>query len=169
MDLPELNALPDAGALELFGACLGVRGWAARMAGSRPYATSTEMLAAAERAFDDVASGDWKDAILRHPRIGESRAAVTTGAREDEWSKEEQSAARGADAATRTAIATANAEYEARFGYRFIVCATGKGAAEVLQDLRARLPNDDATELLVTAGELRRIARLRLARLVPGA
>jgi 2-oxo-4-hydroxy-4-carboxy-5-ureidoimidazoline decarboxylase len=45
------------------------------------------------------------------------------------------------------------------------VCATGKGAAEILRMLTDRIDNDPETELRIAAGELAQITHLRLEKL----
>jgi 2-oxo-4-hydroxy-4-carboxy-5-ureidoimidazoline decarboxylase len=59
-----------------------------------------------------------------------------------------------------------NREYEARFGHIFIVCATGRSAAEMLALLRERLPNDAGRELEIAAAEQRKITAIRLKKLL---
>jgi 2-oxo-4-hydroxy-4-carboxy-5-ureidoimidazoline decarboxylase len=83
-----------------------------------------------------------------------------------DWSEQEQSGTQSANDDERQRLAAGNREYEARFGYIFIVCATGKSTAEMLVLLEQRLSNDRAQELRVAAGEQRKITRLRLARLL---
>ena len=98
--------------------------------------------------------------MLAHPRIGERKDSKDTFAR---WSAEEQAGAAASDGA---ALLQANIEYESRFGHLFVVCATGKTAAEMLTILRARMVNDPETELRVAADEQRKITELRLEKLV---
>lgn len=88
--------------------------------------------------------------------------------RDQTWAAQEQ--ARVADAAPdlRERLAERNREYEARFGYIFIVCATGKSAAQMLGMLESRMANDSYTELRIAANEQRKITRLRLAKLLDG-
>jgi 2-oxo-4-hydroxy-4-carboxy-5-ureidoimidazoline decarboxylase len=71
-----------------------------------------------------------------------------------------------ADHSMRAALAQANSEYEARFGHIYIVCATGKTAAELLTIVRDRLRNTPETELAIAANELRKITRVRLEKLL---
>ncbi len=71
-----------------------------------------------------------------------------------------------ADAETLAALAAENQAYFERFAHIFIVCATGKSAAEMLSLLRARIGNDPAHELHVAAEEQRKITRLRLEKLL---
>jgi hydroxyisourate hydrolase len=79
---------------------------------------------------------------------------------------EEQSGARLADADARRRLAEGNRQYEARFGYIFIVCATGKSVEQMLEMLEARLKNDPHEELRIAAEEQRQITRLRLGKLL---
>jgi 2-oxo-4-hydroxy-4-carboxy-5-ureidoimidazoline decarboxylase len=83
-----------------------------------------------------------------------------------DWSEQEQSGTQSANDDEWQRLAAGNREYEARFGYIFIVCATGKSIAEMLVLLEQRLSNDRAQELRVAAGEQRKITHLRLARLL---
>lgn len=141
-------------------ACCASPTWAAAVADGGPYPDTDALLLAADAA---LAALDWSEvdkALAAHPRIGEHGAA--TG-REKEWSRQEQSAAADGDAA---ALAQANAEYERVFGRVFLVDATGRSAAEILADLRARLGNDEDTERAVVREQLRGIVRRRLARVV---
>jgi 2-oxo-4-hydroxy-4-carboxy-5-ureidoimidazoline decarboxylase len=82
------------------------------------------------------------------------------------WSQQEQAGAATADGQTRARLAEANRDYRSRFGYIFIVCATGKTAGEMLALLEARLRHDPGDELLIAAEEQRKIARLRLRKLL---
>ena len=178
MTVHELNALPDGAARDAFSDCLASPIWVSRMVSSRPFAGRASLIDTAGTSWRDLPPDEWRAAITHHPRIGESRAGARAGAdvgatssaneRADSWSASEQSAARSADPEMVAAIVAANAEYERHFGHRFIICATGKNPAEILDALCARLPHDAAAELLVTAEELRKIAALRLAKLVPG-
>ena len=155
--LARLDALPAREAVgELLGCC-GSLAWARRMAAARPFSTPLRLFEAADAAWRALPESDVLEALARHPRIGDARASGAAAA--------EQSAVRGADAETARSLAIANREYEERFGRIFIVCASGKTAAQMLALCRERLHNDAATELSIAAEEQRRIMRLRLERL----
>jgi len=105
--------------------------------------------------------------------VGTTERGLARGVRQspterasDPWARSEQAGVRGAGAGagdeTRAALAQGNREYEDRFGYVFLICATAKSAGEMLDALRGRLANDPATELRVAAGEQAKITRLRL-------
>ncbi len=82
------------------------------------------------------------------------------------WSAQEQSGINEAAGTTIASLAAGNRDYEQRFGFIFIVCATGKGSEEMLAILQARLQNDAETEIAVAAEEQRKITRLRLEKLL---
>lgn len=163
--LAQLNALPSEDAERELLACCGSRAWARAVAAGRPYAELSSLLAAADRVWLALSPDDWLEAFSKHPRIGE-RAARAAPAVERGWSEGEQSRARQGTPAVLTELATANAEYENRFGHVFLICATGKTADEILQQARARLHNDPDYELRIAAEEQRRITHLRLRKLL---
>jgi OHCU decarboxylase len=153
-----LNFLQPPEAETALFICCACRSWARQVAAQRPYASFEELVETSDRIWWSLGREDWLEAFAAHPRIGEKGTSLT---------EEEQSGVRGADAETLAALAEANRLYEARFGHRFIVCATGKHAAEMLELLRARLDNDPETELRVAAEEQRKITNLRMERFFP--
>jgi OHCU decarboxylase len=163
--LDRLNGLPPDEAEAEFLRCCGSPAWARRMVAARPFASEDEMLRVADGAWHSVGEAEWLTAFRAHPRIGE-RSAERPQAGTDAWSRQEQAGVGGADAETRAALAEANRAYEARFGYIFLVCATGRSAGEMLALARGRLSNPPDDELLVAAEEQRRITRIRLQKLL---
>jgi OHCU decarboxylase len=129
------------------------------MAGARPFASREDLHEAAERAWWALGREDWMEAFAAHPRIGARTEASG-------WSAQEQAAAQAAADATRAELAAVNAAYEARFGYTFIVCATGRSGDAILADAKRRLHNDPGTELRTAAAEQAAITRLRLDKLL---
>ena len=160
MRLAELNALSFDAAVREFLRCCGSTKWARAMTTARPFATIEAVHAAADTMTNSLDPSDWLEAFHSHPRIGER---ATAGA---SWSRDEQAGAHGASDAVRDRLAARNREYEARFGYIFIVCATGRTADEMLADLERRLAHNAGDELSVAAAEQRKITRLRLAKLL---
>jgi 2-oxo-4-hydroxy-4-carboxy-5-ureidoimidazoline decarboxylase len=159
MRLADLNALDADAAADEFRRCCGSSRWAARMVKDRPFASVEEMAAAADTAWWALGRADWLEAFAAHPQIGASAPASA-------WSAAEQAGVAGAAERVRRRLAEANTEYQGRFGYIFIVCATGKCAAEMLDLLEARLRNDSDHELRVAAEEQRKITQLRLTKLL---
>lgn len=158
MTLVELNRLPDHRAEAEFGRCCGSMRWARLMAGERPFGSADVLLAVAQRLWWSLAVADWLEAFAAHPRIGEQ---VRSG-----WTAEEQVGAASMSAQLRDRLARLNQEYERRFGYTFLVSATGKGADEMVGILERRLRNEPAEELQIAADEQRKITELRLAKLL---
>jgi 2-oxo-4-hydroxy-4-carboxy-5-ureidoimidazoline decarboxylase len=158
MTLDEFNRLPKEKAQAELLRCCGSKRWSERMAEMRPYPTSDILQAAAHRLWSDLGKGDWIEAFGHHPKIGD---------REELRKKySEQSGVAKASEATLQALAQGNADYEKRFGFIFIVCATGKSADEMLAILNARLPNAPEQELRIAAEEQGKITRIRLKKLI---
>lgn len=166
MTLDELNALPEARAREELLRCCGCARWAADVAGGRPYADKEALLAAAEAAWSNADKAELLEAFGHHPRIGGKDALRAKFASTSAWAKGEQAGAAAASEDVLDALAKGNAEYEAKFGHIFIVCATGKSAAEMLALLKSRLPNDAAAEKRIAAAEQAKITKIRLEKLL---
>lgn len=149
-------------------ACCGSAIWARRLADARPFESVEAVQAESERVWWDLAQEDWRLAFATHPRIGENKSA-NASEQSQAWSEKEQSGARGAAAETMTQLAEGNAKYERRFGYIYIVCATGKTADEMLALLRQRLQNDPAAEIRIAAAEQAQITRLRVEKFLGAA
>ena len=162
MDLPGFNSAPAAELTPALLACCDVPSWAAAVRDSRPYAEIDHVLATADAAARRFTPAEVDRALDAHPRIGER--AHREGA-EAAWSRHEQSRV-DRDAGTQQALAEGNRAYEQRFGRVFLICATGLSGDEVLASLQRRLGNDGPTEAGVVAEELRKIALLRLRRVV---
>ncbi len=167
MTLAQLNALPADAAIDELLRCCGCRRWADAVSSKRPFASKEALLAAADREWSRTSPQEWLEAFSHHPRIGGKDALRAKFAATKAWSQGEQAAVAAADEATLDALEKGNADYEAKNGFIFIVCATGKSAAEMLELLKARLPNTREQELAVAAGEQAKITRIRLEKLIP--
>ena len=165
MTLHDLNALPAEDARALLLECCGSRAWAEVMTEARPFPDEARLHQDADAAWSNLGRDDVLEAFAAHPRIGE-RAAAGSAERHARWSEAEQAGARDAEANVAAALASGNREYEARFGHVFLICATGRSAAEMLSELQRRLRNDAAQELDVAAEEQRKIMHLRLEKLL---
>lgn len=136
------------------------------MTSIRPFAGLEDLLAQADNVWRSLGEEDWLEAFRGHPKIGEQKAAAAQTEQARNWAKREQSGIESAGAETRAALVKGNQEYEQRFGFIFIVCATGRSSEEMLAMLNSRLQNDPKTELPVAAEEQRKITRLRLEKLL---
>ena len=160
--LRELNEAPEAAVRAiLFRAC-GSSRWVDRMMARRPFANDARLLFAARNEWFGLTEADWLEAFSHHPQIGDRAALEARFPKTHDLSSKEQAGIGAAHEEVLTALAAGNAAYLEKFGFIFIVCATGKSAAEMLALLRERLPHDRATELRTAAEEQARITALRL-------
>jgi OHCU decarboxylase len=160
-----INELSEAQATAEFLKCCGSDEWAKRMSDARPFPNWYEFSSKADEIWWNLDAEDWLEAFRAHPKIGEKKAAATQTAQAQQWSANEQSESQKA-AETKAAVAEGNRDYEQRFGFIFIICATGRSAEEILAALNARLKNDAETELRVAAEEQQKITQLRLRKLL---
>jgi len=161
-----LNAMTAGEAHAAFERCCGSRRWATRMTAARPFASWTHLHGTAEWVWWQLDDADWKEAFTHHPPIGADpeKLRAKFGATA-EWSEGEQSGVTGASDETIAALAEANVAYSERFGYIFIVCASGLSADEMLAKLRVRMPHPAENEIRIAAGEQAKITALRIDKL----
>jgi 2-oxo-4-hydroxy-4-carboxy-5-ureidoimidazoline decarboxylase len=164
--LSRLNDRPAAEVHAELLRCCGSTRWAEALLAHRPFADASSFYAAADLVWWDLEPADWREAFAHHPRIGDLDALRERFAATAEWASGEQAGARDAPEELLVALAEANQAYEERFGYIFIVCATGKSAEEMLAQLLQRLAHPPQDEIRVAAGEQAKITRLRLERLL---
>jgi 2-oxo-4-hydroxy-4-carboxy-5-ureidoimidazoline decarboxylase len=146
--------------------CCGSSRWVERMLDRRPFASTPELVGAAREVWGGLSADDYLEAFAQHPAIGEDAGAIAAKFPDTaEHAGREQSSVREAGRAVLEALREGNIAYRERFGFLFIVCATGKSAQEMLSLLRARLGNDPDTELRIAASEQAKITELRLERL----
>jgi OHCU decarboxylase len=163
-----LNSLPsDLAAQELLQCC-GSKRWAQQMAEGRPYESLEALVETAGNTWWSLQPDDWLEAFRSHPKIGEKKAAASVSVQSQKWSGQEQAGISNASPESVDALATLNRAYEQKFGFIFIICATGKTPAEMLSALRERLENDVEAELPIAAAEQSKITELRLKKLVSG-
>lgn len=164
--LGRLNRLPKKLATQALLDCCGSREWASRIVASRPFATAATLYSKADTIWTELGPKDWLESFQHHPPIGGKRAAAKQSSTASRWSAKEQSSAQKASPGTLALLAAGNRSYADKFGYVFLICATGKTSEEILQALRKRLSNDPETELAIAAEEQRKITRLRLEKLL---
>ncbi len=162
--LARWNSLDAADAAREALPCCGSQTWAIALASSRPIADAETLIETSNRLWLALPEAAWQQAFDSHPRIGKMHSQTHATAESLQWSAQEQSTALSGDESAKHALEEANHRYEQKFGRIFIVCATGKNAAEILAILETRMKNDAATELREAAEQQRQITQLRLLR-----
>ena len=165
-DLAWLNSLSTGEAAKELLQCCGSKRWARQMSSARPYENIADVISRANEVWQSLDRDDWLEAFRSHPKIGEKKTAETLSAQARQWSGQEQSGVNTASTETTNALAMLNREYEQKFGFIFIICATGKTSDEMLAALRERLDHDAAEELPIAADQQSKITELRLKKLL---
>lgn len=165
MDLERLNSLSHDEAVKALLQCCGSKRWAENVANARPYASLETLITNANNTWWALDREDWLEAFRSHPKIGEKKAAAPVSDQSRQWSGQEQAGVATASRETADALAALNWAYEQKFGFIFIICATGRSTEEVLDSLKKRLENDTETELPIAAAEQSKITELRLKKL----
>lgn len=166
MDLVTFNACPEAEARENLSRCCGSARFVDAMLAKRPFKSKAEILSEAEITWEKLDEVDWREAFLHHPKIGDLNSLKAKFASTRDWASGEQQGTAGATEETLEALAQGNEAYEQKFGFIFIVCATGKSASEMLYLLKERLPNEPRSEIKIAMREQNKITLLRLEKLL---
>ncbi len=166
MTLHEFNILLKQQLIEVLTKCCGSSSWVNKMLPFVPADDMIELLEDAEEQWWQCNEEDWKEAFTHHPKIGDVDSLAKKFASTSQWALGEQSGVNIASAETIKALAEGNRLYEEKFGYIFIVCATGKSAEEMLEILKERLRNDPAKEIKIAADEQNKITKLRIEKLL---
>jgi allantoicase len=152
-----LNSIYDQAASRFLHSACASGAWVAAMVAARPFDTVEAVFETAEQVFGQLSESDWLEAFAGHPRIGE---------RGDETANREQSGVAAVDESTRDGLVDANRSYQDRFGFTYIVYATGKSGDEMLDIARGRLGNSREQEIAIASGEQRKITATRLGRML---
>lgn len=164
MTLNEFNGLDKQAAEELLRSCCGSKAWVSAMMKHFPFASEKKLVQQAVVAwYHECSEQDWLEAASHHPRIGDIKSL------EEKFAGKEQEAVGNAAQETLNALLKANQDYENKFGFIFIVCATGKTADEMLRLLNDRLQNEQAEESIISMGEQLKITMIRFRKILPGA
>lgn len=161
MNLSDFNNLDREVAAKHLLDCCGSQKWKAAMMAHFPFASEEQLVdLSAKIWYDDCNETDWRESFTHHPKIGDVKSLT------EKFAGKEQAGVAVATAQTIDQLAQANADYENKFGFIFIVCATGKSAEEMLQLLLDRLQNTEAEELHIAMGEQQKISIIRFKKLL---
>lgn len=165
MTIQEFNLLDRKRSLEELLKCCGSIFWAERMIERKPFENLEELTGQAEVCWSATPEKDVLEAFSHHPKIGDLENLKKKFAATREWAGSEQGAMNFASPEIIEELSIANKKYEQKFGYIFIISATGKSAAEMLTQVKARIFNDPLTEFLISKTEQQKITKLRLNKL----
>ncbi|GAB2472975.1 2-oxo-4-hydroxy-4-carboxy-5-ureidoimidazoline decarboxylase [Hymenobacter qilianensis] len=166
MTLVELNTLPKPALTDALRKCCGSTAWVEAMSQIFPLPDKQTLFAQAATIWRGLSEQDWREAFTHHPKIGDINSLKEKFASTSTWAAGEQAAVQHSSQAVLEALAEGNTRYEEKFGYIFIVCATGKSAEEMLALLQARLPNEPDQEMKIAMGEQAKITQIRLEKLL---
>ena len=153
------NGMPGMEAEACLLVCCGSRRWAAEINRRRPFVDEGTLMEVAGEVWFKLGPENWLEAFQCHPRIGERRTAETASLASSE---REQAEAQRTLAGVDARLQTGNALYEERFGFRYIVFASGRSAPELLAILEERLTHTREEELEEAARQQHRITLLRM-------
>lgn len=166
MNLDQLNTLDEQAALQVFGTCCTSERWITAMVAARPFSSVEHIHTVALSVWQDCEEADFLQAFEGHPKIGDVSSLRKKYVNTKGLASNEQSGVNVATEVTLQALAQGNAQYEQQNGFIFIVFATGKSAAQMLEILQSRLPNDRTTEIQNAALEQSKITALRIDKLL---
>ncbi|MEJ8638231.1 2-oxo-4-hydroxy-4-carboxy-5-ureidoimidazoline decarboxylase [Streptomyces sp. NPDC006475] len=135
--------------------------WGNKLLAQRPYATAEALCTASDAAMAELTAADLAEAMAGHPPIGRPKPGDPTSARE-------QRGMAGASEELKAELLELNLAYQEKFGHVFLICATGATGEQMRDAVRVRIQNSDEKEREIARGELVKINRIRLARLVEG-
>ncbi len=166
MTLDEINALPAAQLEQELTRCCGSRKWVQEMMTTFPTTRQNILLNDAAEIWQECSEEDWKEAFSHHPKIGDIDSLQEKFSATANWAEGEQEEVKHTSRQVLEAFAESNAEYEEKYGYIFIVNASGKSAEEMLSMLKLRLLNTPEDEIKIAMEEQNKITLLRLKKLL---
>ncbi|MBK8552640.1 MAG: 2-oxo-4-hydroxy-4-carboxy-5-ureidoimidazoline decarboxylase [Ignavibacteria bacterium] len=166
MSLDKFNDIKTEDRKDLFSKCCGSEKWIGKMVSAGQFSTREEMTERSQRIWYSLDECDWLEAFRHHPKIGDMESLKRKFSATQDLAENEQSSVKEASAEILFELAKYNEDYEKKFGYIFIVCATGKSAEEMLSLIKERIKNDPETEIRIAMEEQNKITKLRLEKLL---
>ena len=166
MTLEELNNLEPSALKKELIKCCGSSAWADQMCDLFPFEQKADLFEIAEDVWYHCDREDFLEAFEHHPKIGDINSLKEKFANTSQWASGEQADVHKAKSNVLESLAKGNVDYENKFGYIFIVCATGKSAEEMLELLNERLINEPEEEMMIAMEEQNKITKIRLEKLL---
>ena len=165
MTIQELNKMSGDKVLAELFKCCGSERWAQKLTDCRPFSNKQDLISSSDRIWMECTPADALEAFSHHPQIGDLKSLEKKFASTKEWASGEQAGVHAASGKVIQELAMGNAAYQNKFGYIFIVCATGKSAEDMLKLLNSRIGNNPETEMKIAMNEQNKITHLRLEKL----
>jgi 2-oxo-4-hydroxy-4-carboxy-5-ureidoimidazoline decarboxylase len=165
MTLEHFNTLSVGAASDELFKCCGSSSWVKVLSERIPFASVEELKNDSDKVWFSLQEKDWLEAFSHHPKIGDIKSLEKKFMSTKEWTSNEQLAVNTATQNVLTELKELNDAYEKKFGYIFIVCATGKSAEEILTILKSRLRNSSEEEIKIAMQEQNKITHLRIDKL----
>jgi 2-oxo-4-hydroxy-4-carboxy-5-ureidoimidazoline decarboxylase len=162
MTIAEFDHLNNEKKREILQKCCGSSVWIEKMLTIPPAEDLIDLFEDAEEKWYECNEEDWKEAFLHHPKIGDINSLKEKFASTADFVEDEQLSVKETSEKVLESLAESNRAYEKKFGYIFIVSASGKSAEEMLGILTARLNNNPEEEIQIAMEEQNKITRLRL-------
>ena len=166
MSLEEINNVSDEQAYSIFESCCCATHWIKGMVNARPFIDSEALFAASEQCFSILNEQDFLQAFEGHPQIGDLSTLQKKYANTSGSASHEQSGMSSAETIVLEEMVQLNKDYLAKFGFIFIVCASGKSALQMLELIKNRMGNERLSELTIAGNEQAKITKIRLEKLV---
>ena len=166
MALDKINNADNEELYRIFEHCCCAPSWIKKMIHARPFANKAELIHTSEKAFSTLTEADYLTAFEGHPQIGNLETLAKKYANTSTTASHEQSGMSTAEKSVLKSMQSLNIEYLARFGFIFIVCASGKSAQEMLELIEGRINNDRQSELMIAGNEQAKITQIRLEQLL---
>ena len=163
MKLSDFNNIADNERCRLLMSCCFCSRWASKLSVEGPFLSIQDLIEKASSVWSEMSEADILEAFSGHPKIGDVKDL------EKKYGSspiEEQLSVRLAKTRTLERLKNKNEEYLEKFGFIFIVFASGKSAEEMLGLLESRLGNSREMELENGAIEQSLIFTKRLRQLL---
>ena len=166
MNIEDFNQFRPEEAVRVLEQCCTSERWIEQLVSARPFSNREALLQKADDIWRQLKEEDYLEAFSGHPKIGDMQSLKEKYSSTKALAADEQSSLTAASESVLIDLMQKNEEYEKKFGFIFIVCATGKSAVEMLSILLSRLSNIREEELTNASEEQRKIYQLRLEKLL---
>ena len=166
MSIEKINMLNYEEVYKAFSDCCGSENWVNKMISSRPFKSKNETIEISDHIWNSISKNDWLEAFEHHPKIGDINSLKEKYSSARKLAESEQAGVKDSSIDTLSELAEYNADYLKKFGYIFIVCATGKSADDMLLIIKERINNDPETEIKIAMKEQSKITKLRLEKIL---